>query len=361
MDGVYRGFDIPKLYLRRLDGGGDYDYECVDGQQRMRTVWDFFANASSLSEKYTPELAGKRYEELIPEERHPFETHNFSLVEIRGASDAEIREMFCRLQNGMPLNAAERRNAMVSAMRDFVDDVSRYPFYESVRFGNNRKQHQQVAAQTVALEVAEEPVDVRNTQLERLYENQKNFTPDSATAKRVKQTYGFLHRAFPEKAPELKRGLVVSLYYLVSDLSKKFNLKGRETQLREFIIDFEHARRTHRDEPEWIRFGEKLSHSSDSADAIDFRHRFMLERLHESIPDLVPLDGQRGFTDEQRTAIYRRDGGKCFYCGEAVKWDEFEADHVIAHTAGGPTDVRNGRIACSRCNRSKGARPAAAT
>ena len=40
MDSIFRGMDIPKLYLRSLDDGGPYTFEVVDGQQRLRTIWE---------------------------------------------------------------------------------------------------------------------------------------------------------------------------------------------------------------------------------------------------------------------------------------------------------------------------------
>lgn len=55
-----------------------------------------------------------------------FDHYQFNLVIIKQAEDAEIREMFCRLQNGKPLNSAEKRNAMKSDMRDFCAELSQH-------------------------------------------------------------------------------------------------------------------------------------------------------------------------------------------------------------------------------------------
>ena len=62
-------------------------------------------------------------------------------------------------------------------------------------------------------------------------------------------------------------------------------------------------------------------------------------------------DARRRFTARQRTEIYQRDGGRCFYCGQHVV--RFHADHVLAHQRGGRTVVDNGVVACPPCNLSK--------
>ncbi|MEQ8846103.1 DUF262 domain-containing protein [Botrimarina sp.] len=356
IDSILRGMDIPKLYLREVEGDGPFKYEAVDGQQRLRAVWEFFADEYPLSERFSPEHGSVRYSELPNEERRLVELYQFSVVIIKRAHEAEIREMFCRLQNGKPLNAAEKRNAMVSQMRDFCEQLSEHPFFESVRFGNGRMQHQQVAAQTVLLELNGGPTNVRNNMLQAMYEEKCNFDGSGRLAKRVKKVYDFLKSCFPDRTPELKRGNVVSLYLLASSLMDAFRLRGKERDFRDFLIDFEAKRRVNEDDNELVRYNERLSHASDSEEAIEFRHRVLLRAFHEFCPDLVPIDSQRSFDEGQRIAIYRRDGGQCKYCGADVPWEGFDADHVVPHSKGGPTTVTNGWLACGTCNRQKGAK-----
>jgi uncharacterized protein with ParB-like and HNH nuclease domain len=51
MDSILRGMDIPKLYLRSVGDGstGSYDFEVVDGQQRLRAIWEYFDGEYALS------------------------------------------------------------------------------------------------------------------------------------------------------------------------------------------------------------------------------------------------------------------------------------------------------------------------
>ena len=41
IDTILRNYDMPKLYLRRLARGTDFEHEVADGQQRLRAIWDF--------------------------------------------------------------------------------------------------------------------------------------------------------------------------------------------------------------------------------------------------------------------------------------------------------------------------------
>lgn len=358
MDSVFRGLDIPKLYLRQTNGAGPFKYEAVDGQQRLRAVWDFFENKYTLSENATPELGGKKYKDLDMDLRKRFDHYQFNLVIIKEAEDAEIREMFCRLQNGKPLNSAEKRNAMKSDMRDFCAELAKHDFFKAVRFGNGRMQHQQVAAQTVSLELEGGPAPCRDKNLQKMYDDYGSFDSTGKHARKLKRIYDFLGRSFPDRTPELKRGHVVSLYLLISALMNSYSLNGREAAIHQFLIDFDYRRRTETDNIEMVKFTERMSHSSDSEDAIRLRHETLLREFHASCPDLIPLDSKRGFDEHQRIAIYRRDGGKCKYCGKDVSWSDYNADHVVPHNDGGPTTVENGWLACGSCNKSKGGKVA---
>lgn len=83
------------------------------------------------------------------------------------------------------------------------------------------------------------------------------------------------------------------------------------------------------------------------------------KRFFEACPSIEQTDPRRGFSHEQRLAIYRRDGGQCrlaIKCdGVKVGWDNWQADHIIAHSKGGKTTVANRQLACVDCNLSKGA------
>jgi hypothetical protein len=51
-----------------------------------------------------------------------------------------------------------------------------------------------------------------------------------------------------------------------------------------------------------------------------------------------------------RHVIYARDEGLCMYCGDSVRYRDFEVDHIIPKSRGGPDSYQNLCCSCSACN-----------
>jgi hypothetical protein len=51
--------------------------------------------------------------------------------------------------------------------------------------------------------------------------------------------------------------------------------------------------------------------------------------------------------------VVRRDNQTCQECGRNLRDDEFEIDHIIPYSLGGPTAEHNLRVICPDCNKTK--------
>lgn len=232
-----------------------------------------------------------------------------------------------------------------------------------VDFANRRFSHDLVAAQLVALELAGGPTNIKNSDLNAMYEKQKGFDAANPVAKAVKRKLDTLAKTFPDKTPELERYNVVALYCVLSELMAQFVFSEVEQQFRDWFIDFESQRRAQEQldeehaDAEWVTYKEKISHSTDAADSIRARMDFMLRHLLSRFSNLSRKDNQRGFTHQQKLAVFRRDQGVCkvrLKCkGVKVTWDDWHCDHKKAWSRGGATTVDNGQVSCSQCNLSK--------
>jgi hypothetical protein len=373
VDTILRDYDIPKLYWRKVSSKPD-KYDVVDGQQRLRAIWGFFDGEFPLAKDAEPidgeVVANLRYEQLPDDLRMRFDVYGLDIVVLEESDEDEVRDMFLRLQNGTSLKAQEKRNAYAGEMRDFVHQLANHPFFQSVGFANARFTHDLVAAQLICLELAGEPTNIKNADLNRMYGEYAKFDSKSAEAKAVQRILGILAEMFPEKTPELERFNVVSLYCVVAELQKQYAFDQVKPLLRDWFLGFEETRRAQEEktedeiDPEWTGYKEKISHSTDSADSVRGRMDFMLRHLLELYPTIQRKDNQRAFTHIQRLAVFRRDKGHCqlkLKCdGVKLTWDEWHCDHTMPWTAGGRTTVENARVACTACNLSKGAAVATA-
>jgi 5-methylcytosine-specific restriction endonuclease McrA len=51
--------------------------------------------------------------------------------------------------------------------------------------------------------------------------------------------------------------------------------------------------------------------------------------------------------------VVRRDNNQCQNCGQVLKDNEIEFDHIIPVSKGGSSEEQNVRVSCFDCNRSK--------
>ena len=368
VDTILRNYDVPKLYWRRTGTKPD-TYDVVDGQQRLRALWDFFDEKFKLprdAEKIEGDaVAGCTYSDLPDELRIRFDVYPLDVIVLEDTDEDEVREMFLRLQNGTSLKAQEKRNAFPGKMRDFVHELAQHPLFANVGFANARFAFDHVAAQMILLEMQGGPTNVKNADLNRMYERNREFDSKSSIAKSVRRILDIMAEVFSEKTPELERYNVIALYCVISELLQQYVIGEIKSHLHDWFIEFESLRRQQDEKPEdegdaeWIAYRERISHSTDASESIRWRMEFLLRNLLERFPDLSRKDNQRDFTHVQKLAVFRRDKGVCqvkLKCvGVKITWDDWHADHRLPWSKGGKTTVENGQVSCSACNLSKGA------
>ena len=361
IDSMLREYDIPKMYLHKT---GKDTFDVIDGQQRLRTIWEYFSGGFALPKNADPvddmDIAGKKYDDLDMDLLDKLNSYNLDFVVLDDVTEDEISEMFLRLQNGTTLKAQEKRNAYPGNMRNYIKQLATHPFFvNSVNFKNSRFSHEHVAAQLTLLTINGDICDVKDRNLNAMYMDNQDFDSNGDTAKKIKRVLNYLLRMFPKKTPELKRYNVVSLYALVKDLIESYAIKDREQDLAKWFIDFETMRMLEAEKPEDQQdarlaiYQSKTKDSTDAMDSLRYRHEFLKESLLSAIPDLEPKDTKRFFDEAQRQVIFRRDKGICQKCGKKCEWDAWQADHIIPWNASGKTIVSNGQVLCSSCNAAK--------
>ena len=175
IDSILRGMDIPKIYLRCLAAGNAHAHDAVDGQQRIRTIWEFKAGTMSLDypEPLEPidghPVDGCEFNSLHKSLRDRFEAFEVSVAEITDATNDEITNLFSRLQMGVSLNPAELRNAMLTPIRHVIDSMAKtHEFFLESRIPDERFRRQDYLAHAFAMAVYDGTKDIKAPDLKRM-------------------------------------------------------------------------------------------------------------------------------------------------------------------------------------------------
>ena len=167
IDSILNDYDIPKLYFHLLtqkqkeESRLNYDYAIIDGRQRLETIWSFIDGHIKIADDFVyfadenVKAGGFTYSDLAssyPKLKSLFDSFTLPIIIVETDDIDLIEDMFSRLNEAVPLNAAEKRNAFGGPMAETIRRVSTHKFFkEYVIFSNNRYQHREVAAKILFL------------------------------------------------------------------------------------------------------------------------------------------------------------------------------------------------------------------
>lgn len=413
LDSLFRRYYIPKIVIREVRLTPDRTInEIIDGQQRIITVQEFIENTLRLPKSLadvSPDLAGKYFSELDVELRK-FVTRKlkYKADRVKNIEDPKnpehqkiATEIFWRLQQGESLNFMEIAHARLNSLtRNFIvkisDDISfdfqnylpldqnphKHPFFKIIDRDNTRMQHLTLMARLILLEQAGGPAELKDAQVVKLIEDhtvENGIGNDSfeneAVARNVLSNLNALYEIFKDDTMlkgggairELKREyIIVSLYLLVSHLRKYYVFEREEKSLlKDFFLAFhERWQNPDDDDRDVLSFSEHRQMDLKNGEA---RHiiirQLLFQYAYEKGRQFILKDGKRAFNEAERIVIYRRNKGLCQMClnegkneqEAAVGWPQYEADHILPHAKGGPTNIVNGQVLCGYHNSSKGA------
>ncbi len=415
IDTIFRLLDIPKFYLWRVDtrtlasypagamrdhyaqllneqrASGDFDpyvLEVVDGQQRVRTILEYMGRRPRYGWQYrgswldpfeamptTPLAQGRPYANLSFDHQLKFKQYSLSMMVLEDATIDEIRDMFLRLQNGTPLNAQQKRDAMGSDVGRAARLISELPFFTTaVPFDNELGDHRRVASQMLLLEYRDRISPCTSQRLDGFYRDYcQGRQLDPALVGKVRGMVTMLGQVFPVQNPHLNRTYALSLYWLMSRISQDYTIAA--TEFPKIRVNFERLdaqrllarEREYGDKPNDEPFEElsiSMSYGTDGSEKIQARHDILSQFLFEgaTLEPRLQLDPNRLFSYEEKLILYHLAGGKCQLslngvpCGRAVPFDIAAIDHIVPHSKGGKTELSNGRYTAGACNIARGVR-----
>lgn len=307
IDSILNDYDIPKLYFHVLSleekKSSGFEYAVIDGRQRIETIYMFFNGKFPLSEDFIflpePKLAAKGlyYKDIAehyPKLKMIFESFDMPIVCVETNDLELIDDMFLRLNEAVPLNAAEKRNAIGGPLVQSIKRLSKNMFFKNkVKFSNKRYQHLEVA---VRLLFIEHYLSLEN----KVYDTKKNFLDSlvkkykqdkKLEAKKIEKSVSnillILSEIFADNDILLRTQSIIPIYYLAvrsamntSDLSKISRqnlLKFRDDISKNKIIaedDISNA------DYSLIEFDRMSLQGTNDASSIRERSRILLEYLN---------------------------------------------------------------------------------
>src|SRR5207247_1102182 len=98
VDTVLRQLPVPEMYIHlQTSASGDAHYYVVDGQQWVRALLGFSNDAFSLDSEFSPDWSDRRFSDLSGELQQRFWAFSLVVRELHEASEADVRDLFQRL------------------------------------------------------------------------------------------------------------------------------------------------------------------------------------------------------------------------------------------------------------------------
>ncbi len=265
IDSILNDYDLPKIYFHSLDTDNEspYRYAVIDGRQRLETIWGFMDGEFTLSPDFeyqrdpSVNLSGLGYNDIAkqyPKIRVKFDSFVLPVVTvvIEGEDIDLIEDMFSRLNEAVPLNAAEKRNAIGGDLVREISQLSQQPFFaDKVKFRNNRYQHRESVARFLLLEDcflhSTAIVDTKKVYLDALarrYHHDNEETVRSLSEK-VRTVMSLMADVFVTKDDLLASQGILVVYYLTF---KAADQHGRLANIsRRRLLDFRDILRSNRE------------------------------------------------------------------------------------------------------------------
>ena len=313
IDTMINGFDVPKLYLHKfttplIEGDRSYEYAMIDGKQRTQAIFDFIENRFALDPDFVylhdddVDLRRLTYQELAsryPDIKQDFDSFNLDVITIDTDDIELIEDLFSRLNEAMPLNAAEKRNARPGPLPQLVRELAQHRFFtQKMPFTNKRYRHFDIIAKMLLMASRENVADTKKAYLDSFFE--RHSTSARADVEHLKTGVETVLDAmagiFVDEDVLLRSVGMVSLYFLLLEAAAAKGIQNHITRAK--LLAFEDSRRENRRTAEddiasanyhLLEF-DRFAQSPNDGIAMRFRL---------AVLDRDLLQGELGFADER--------------------------------------------------------------
>ncbi len=377
IESILKGYSIGLFTFKQIE---DNRWEILDGQQRLDTIFTFMGerlneDLGNPDKKF--DFNGLRYEDVVSndEKRPVFEGCKISYVLLPNTmSDTETAKYFVALQEGLPLNPAERLNAKHGFIRNLiVRESDRLPLLSNRNFiKEERFSRRYLLAQLLQIElntIWDDPPRISGFRAEDLYDMYDMYASPNPTGKlRIKKHLRNISTALnilqiATRGDEVflrNVGYFIPVYLLNRHLEENryaYNLNKYHDMIGRFRVRINKAKKERKSRSSLFK---ALISGGTTEDSLKERYRLLKEEFDGVFGDrLVQRDRRRFFTHAMKLEIYDKNKGKCYFirynfCPKTrIRFaDENKSFHHIKfYSVGGPTIARNGALCHVECHK----------
>ncbi len=237
---------IPLLFFQRTSSAqsGRVSYRVVDGQQRLRAIFEFMDGGFKLSETKQARLKGRKFDQLPKWAREQILQYDLSIQELSGYSEKDIRDMFVRMNKYVVrLSRQEIRHARATGrFAKFVEKLGALSFW-SVNRVFSKKQLARFRAVEFCAELAilleEGPQDKKDA-IDIYYQNYLSQLPfESRVRRRLSEYLAWISSALPHLSRTRYRK-PTDLYSLIGALDVSWQkVQQHAEKCGEKLLEFE--------------------------------------------------------------------------------------------------------------------------
>ncbi|WP_217201699.1 DUF262 domain-containing protein [Streptomyces buecherae] len=309
IDSLINGFDVPKIYFhefaaRKTVDGNRLRYAIIDGKQRLQAIWEFLDGKFPLAEdfKYFEDsqvaVGNLTYSQVA--EKHPeiaayFNATTLDIIAIRTDDLEIIEEMFSRLNEAVPLNASEKRNALGGPVPPAIRDLSQHPFFtQRLAFTNRRYRHWDLAVKFLYWWHMNRVADVKKFHLDSFTKDMKkrgNAGKEIVEKDKdaVTKVLDAMAECFEDRDKLLSQVGMVSVYYLA--FQEIIHAGEENFPSRDKLAEFEELRKQNRAKAEsdlseaqyeLIEF-DRYAQSANDGSALGYRVKVLTSFLNGTL------------------------------------------------------------------------------